>query len=64
MPFGVVATSEPILEEEVEDINASVRLLEELGVNVKFGKYAYSNPTGYRRDSKAQSRRYQFYVFR
>ena len=50
---GVVSASEPILEENMEDINQSVRLLEELGINVKFGKYAFSNPTGYRRDSEA-----------
>lgn len=50
--FGVIASSEPITEDTMLDIEASVRLMNELGIEVKFGKHAFQNPTGYRRDSK------------
>ena len=45
--IGVVATSEPITLEAKEQIDKSVRLMNELGVNVRFAKYAFRNPTGY-----------------
>jgi len=45
--------SEPILDEAKVDIEKSVSRMKELGINVKFGKYAFSNPLGYRRNCKA-----------
>ena len=45
--IGVISASEPITDEAKEQIDKSVRLMKELGVNVKFSKYAFSNPTGY-----------------
>lgn len=49
---GVIAQSEPITEEEKEDIEKSVKLMEELGVKVKFGKHAFQNPLGYGETAK------------
>lgn len=42
--IGVIATSEPITEECIEEINNSVKLMENLGIKVKFAKHAYENP--------------------
>lgn len=47
----MVATSEPITEEAKVEIEKSVELMGSLGINVKFGKYAFNNPLGYRRNS-------------
>lgn len=44
---GVIAQSEPITETEKEDIEKSVKLMEELGIKVKFGKHAFKNLLGY-----------------
>ena len=45
--IGIVSTSEPITKDSKEQIEKSIRLMNELGINVKFGKYAFDNPTGY-----------------
>ncbi|MDE5830920.1 MAG: LD-carboxypeptidase [Clostridia bacterium] len=50
--IGVVSSSEPITEECAEDIEKSIRKLKDLGVNVKFGKYTKTNPTGYGETAK------------
>lgn len=49
---GVIAQSEPITEAEKEDIEKSVKLMEELGIKVKFGKHAFQNPLGYGETAK------------
>lgn len=43
--IGVIAQSEPIVGDGVEEINKSVKKFEELGLSVKFGKHAFNNPT-------------------
>ena len=45
--IGVISTSEPITKECIEEIDRAVKYMKRLGINVKFGKYAFSNPTGY-----------------
>lgn len=50
--IGVVATSDPITEEYKEEINRAVAKMNGLGVNVKFGKYAFNDPTGYGETAK------------
>lgn len=45
--IGVIAQSEPILDENLEDINRAVSFLEEIGLKVKFGRHVYKNATGY-----------------
>lgn len=49
---GIIAQSKPITEAEKEDIEKSVKLMEELGVKVKFGKHAFQNPLGYGETAK------------
>lgn len=51
--IGVIAPSDPITEDEIEDIKKSVKLVEDLGLKVKFGKHAYGNPLRLWRNSKA-----------
>ena len=52
---GVIAQSEPILQDSIEDIEKSVKLMESLGINVKFAKHAYNNPLGYGERAKAKA---------
>lgn len=40
------------MEESLEEINKSVKLMEEVGLNVKFGKYSFNNPLGYGETAK------------
>ena len=42
---GVIAQSEPITEDIMEEINASVKKVEALGIKVKFAKHAFNNPS-------------------
>lgn len=50
--IGVVASSEPITKDEMQEIERAVNLMKDIGINVKFGKYAYCNPTGYGETAK------------
>ena len=50
--IGVVATSDPIVEEDIEDINKSVELIKKLGLKVKFAKHVYENTLGYSETAK------------
>lgn len=50
--IGVVSTSDPITKDEIEQIEKAVKKVKELGLNVKFGKYAYENPTRIWRNCK------------
>lgn len=44
---GVIAQSEPITKDCMEDIEKSVSVMRDLGINVKFSKHAFCNTTGY-----------------
>lgn len=50
--IGVIATSEPITDDCMEEIQKSVKLMEENGLKVKFGRHAFENPTGYGETAK------------
>lgn len=50
--IGVIAQSEPILEENKEDIQRAINLMQDLGINVKFAKHAYKNTLRLWRNSK------------
>ena len=50
--IGVVSTSEPITDECREDIEKSVKRINDLGLNVKFAKHAFNNPLGYGETAK------------
>lgn len=45
--IGIIAPSNPITEKSMPDINNSIKLLEENGYKVKFGKYALNNEYEY-----------------
>lgn len=45
--IGVIAPSNYVKEEDLEYINASIYLMEKLGLKVKFGKYIFENTLGY-----------------
>ena len=51
--IGVIAQSEPILDENKEDIEKSVKLMHDLGLKVKFSKHVYQNTWRLWRDCKA-----------
>ena len=44
--IGVVAPSEIIKEEEIEEIESSKKFFENLGYKIKFEKYVKENSTG------------------
>lgn len=50
--IGVVAQSEPITEDCLEDIKKSIELMEKLGLKVKFAKHVYNNPLEYGETAK------------
>lgn len=50
--IGVIAQSEPITEDCMDEINQAVKLVQELGVNVKFAEHVYNNPTRLWRNGK------------
>lgn len=43
--IGVIAQSEPVTKDIMEQINNSVKLMEELGIKVKFAEHVFNNPT-------------------
>ncbi len=45
--IGVIAQSDPITQNSMEEINSSVKLMEHLGLKVKFAKHAFEDPLGY-----------------
>lgn len=53
---GVIAASDPVTDEELEDIKKSVKLMEKLGLNVKFGKHVYGNPLKYGETAKHKAK--------
>lgn len=50
--IGVIAQSDPITKENIDEIKASVKLIKDLGINVEFAKHAYENPLGYGETAK------------
>ncbi len=50
--IGVIAQSEPITEDCMEDIRKAVKLVEEIGLDVKFAEHVCNNPTGYGETAK------------
>ncbi len=53
--IGVVAPSNVILEKDEEYIQKSIKLFEELGYKVKFGKYVRENSLGYGATAKQKA---------
>ncbi len=53
--IGVVAPSEIIKEEEIEEIESSKKFFENLGYKIKFGKYVKENSTGYGATAKQKA---------
>lgn len=45
--IGVIASSEPVTDECMEDIKRAEKMLNSLGVNVKYAPHTFENPTGY-----------------
>ena len=45
--IGVIAPSNPITQESLEDINNSIMLMENSGFKIEFGKYVFDNSLGY-----------------
>ena len=45
--IGVVAPSNPIIEENIEEINRAKEIIENLGFKVKFSKNLFANTNGY-----------------
>ena len=53
--IGVVAPSEIIKEEEIEEIESSKKFFENLGYKIKFEKYVKENSTGYGATAKQKA---------
>lgn len=51
--IGVIAQSEPVL---YEDIEPSIKIMEELGMNVLFAEHIFQNPTGYGETAKNKAK--------
>lgn len=45
--IGVIAPSNPITEDSLENINNSIMLMESSGFKIEFGKYVFDNSLGY-----------------
>ena len=45
--IGVIAPSNPITQESLEDINNSIMLMESSGFKIEFGKYVFDNSLWY-----------------
>ena len=59
--IGVVAPSNPIIGENIEEIKKAKEIVEKDGFKVKFSKNLCSNTNGYSH-SKRKSRRHKCYV--
>ena len=45
--LGIIAPSNPVTPENLEEFNASILLMEKAGYKLKIGKNIFANPTGY-----------------
>lgn len=50
--IGVIAPSEPVSDEAKIEIEKSVKIINEIGINVKFAKHVFNNPLGYGENAK------------
>lgn len=53
--IGVIAPSSPVTEDKLKDINNSITLMEASSYEVVFGKYVFSNDTGYGATAKQKA---------
>ena len=53
--IGVVAPSNPIINENVEEIEKAKEIIEKLGFKVKFSKNLFSNKNGYSASAKEKA---------
>ena len=53
--IGVVAPSNPIINENIEEINKAKEIIENLGFKVKFSKKLFSNTNGYSASAKEKA---------
>ena len=53
--IGVVAPSNPIINENVEEIEKAKEIIEKLGFKIKFSKNLYSNKNGYSASAKEKA---------
>ena len=53
--IGVVAPSNPIIEENIEEINRAKEIIENLGFKVKFSKNLFANTNGYTATAKEKA---------
>ena len=53
---GVVAPSNPIINENIEEIEQAKEIIEKLGFKVKFSKYLFSNKNGYSASAKEKAK--------
>lgn len=54
-PFGVVAPSNPIIEDNIEEIQKAREIVEKSGFQVKFSKNLFSNTNGYSSTDKEKA---------
>jgi len=53
--IGVVAPSNPIIDENIEEVNKAKEIIENLGFKVKFSKNLFSNTNGYSATAKEKA---------
>ena len=53
--IGVVAPSNPIVNENIEEVNRAKQIVEKVGFKVKFSKNLFSNSTGYSATAKEKA---------
>lgn len=53
--IGIIAPSNPIRQQDLEEINKSILLIEASGYKIQFSKNAFSNTTGYGATSKEKA---------
>ena len=53
--IGVVATSNPIIDENIEEMERARKIIEEKGFKVKYSKNLFSNTNGYSASAKEKA---------
>ena len=53
--IGVVAPSNPIIDENIEDLEQARKIIENAGFKVKYSKNLFSNANGYSATSKEKA---------
>lgn len=62
--IGIIAPSDPIRKEDSEEINRSITLIEASGFECEFGKYAFSNTTGYGASPEEKAKDIEYFFSR